>query len=356
MCTRIFNNLNAHFPVTARNMDWAVFMNTYLYRMGSGESRVGLSKQTAKIHSLPIKNILKWDSLYASISTVVGDDAQGYATVDGINEKGLVVNALSDSDSTYQSTQAMPEDAEIISALRWAQFTLDRFMTVAEAANYFRKCKLVLITENVPDTAVEKHPAQLHLCLSDPSGNSAIIELEQGQFIVHESSEYKVATNNPNYDAQLQINQYWQFLWGKSPVFNKRPVVSAPGGDSSTQNFARGSYYMSFSEPLDNIEQSISQTRFIAAACAAPLGFNPYQYSAGQMPHTIWCNVADSSRLEYYFCESQSMGQMHIDFSDSENETERVQVTTVKKGMYQPLMASGNINKKLKACSPLFED
>ncbi|OOE52678.1 hypothetical protein BZG12_09815 [Salinivibrio kushneri] len=42
MCTRIFNNLNPQYPITARNMDWFWPINTYFYRFPKGMKSRGL--------------------------------------------------------------------------------------------------------------------------------------------------------------------------------------------------------------------------------------------------------------------------------------------------------------------------
>nr|MBF4406000.1 choloylglycine hydrolase [Vibrio anguillarum] len=83
MCTRIFNNLNDKFPVTARNMDWYWPVNTYFYAFPEGTVNRGLSSESAaKIHIAP-QQVLQWTSKYASLTTVMGSDKKGYAAVDG---------------------------------------------------------------------------------------------------------------------------------------------------------------------------------------------------------------------------------------------------------------------------------
>ncbi|KPH96442.1 hypothetical protein AMS58_02485 [Pseudoalteromonas porphyrae] len=359
MCTRIFNSLNPDFPVTARNMDWFAGVNAFLYTFPVGLKRIGFISEDTDQFKVPQRQILKWKSHYSSIATVMGDKRMG--TADGINSAGLVVNALYDTGADYipiradnsspllnkRQTEHSPleESKKVLSVLSWAQFTLDKFGCVKAAAKYFRKQKIQIVEENVPDGLGKSTPATLHLCLSDKTGNSAIIEVNNNAFVVYESEKFRVATNEPNYKTQLEINQYWQYMWGKAETPNSRPLYTVPGGVSSTQNFERASFYISLSEPVNSTIKAVSQTRSMVAACAVPHGFNPR--SASISSSTIWSNVSDQASGTYYFLNMCNMAQVWLDFSTEITTCQRVQVMTLEgEELIEQPPIFGNLNDK----------
>jgi penicillin V acylase-like amidase (Ntn superfamily) len=69
---------------------------------------------------------LQWTSTYGS----VGVSFYGVATVDGMNEKGLVANVLYLAESDYGTSVAGRPNMSIGG---WAQYVLDSYATVAEA-------------------------------------------------------------------------------------------------------------------------------------------------------------------------------------------------------------------------------
>jgi choloylglycine hydrolase len=340
-------------------MDWFAGVNAYLYTFPTDLKRIGFIPEDSDQFKVPEKQILKWKSHYSSIATVMGDKKMG--TADGINSAGLVVNALYDTGADYipirkQSGTRLPdtknnehsplqEDKKVLSVLNWAQFTLDKFECVKTAAQYYRKQKIQIVEENVPDGLGKSTPASLHLCLSDKTGNSAIIEVNNNEFVVYESEKFKVATNEPNYKTQLEINQYWQYTWGKGETPNPRPLFTVPGGVSSTQNFERASFYVSLSEPVNSLIKAVSQTRSMVAACAVPHGFNPR--SASISSSTIWSNISDQASGTYYFLNMCNMAQVWLDFSTEITTCQRVQVMALEgEELIEKPPIFGNLNGK----------
>ena len=86
-CTRALYQGPDGLTITGRTMDWKEDIQTNLYILPRGVSRVGYDSN----------NTVKWTSKYGSIV------ATGYdiGTSDGMNEKGLVVNMLYLPESDY---------------------------------------------------------------------------------------------------------------------------------------------------------------------------------------------------------------------------------------------------------------
>lgn len=350
MCTRIFNSHNQAFPVTARNMDWFSDLSSYLYTFTAGESKTGLSKASCALNNISPEHCLNWTSNYASISTMMGDDALGYGTVDGMNSQGLTVNSLFDSYATYNDYQS-DNTAPVLSALRWPQFVLDSFDCVAQAVNYFESHELQLITEKVPDGS--ELDCLLHLTLSDTSGDSAIIEVVAGKCHIYHDKNYTIATNQPSYTEQLNMTQYWQYQWGLTEPKNNHPVYTSPGGSSSTQRFERASFYLAFSQEAETAAGALSQTRSLVSLCLAPPKFNP-QHSA-RASSTIWCNLSEHSQLRYYYLNTLTMTTPWLSLAEDIHICQRVAMVSVSKDETINHVYSGDLNSQLSSCADPFK-
>ena len=92
-------------------------------------------------------------------------------TADGMNEKGLVANLLYLTESEYV-TPSDKDPRKTLSISLWAQYALDNFATVADAVAALSKDEFYVVTTLTPDGK----PGQLHLSLSDASGDSAIFQ------------------------------------------------------------------------------------------------------------------------------------------------------------------------------------
>jgi len=352
MCTRILNSLDRDFPVTARNMDWFNPINVHFYTFPKGQTKFGLSKPFCIAHNLNRKEVLSWNSAYASISSVMGDDIRGFATVDGMNSEGLAVNALYDTDASYTPIEYRVS-ASKLSVRRWAQFSLDCFYDVKSAVKYFTQNDLLLVNEHVPDGS--NMEGRLHLALSDSSGDSAIIEVRDGAFKIHHNMQYCVVTNQPSYDMQLNLDTYWQYVWGKSETKNDHPVYTAPGGNTSTQRFERASYYLSFSESAKSKKDAVTQARSLVATCSVPEHFNPEQKDHAS--YTIWSNISAHKMQTYYFLNTFTMSSVWLNFAKLISQCQRVSLVEIAdNGDVNCLPLSGNVSSQLVPCKDPYSE
>ena len=123
-------------------------------------------------------------------------------TADGMNEKGLVANLLYLVESNYGSVD---ENKRKLSITLWAQYVLDNFADVNDAVEQLQNEPFQIIAPSLPNGS----PAQLHLAISDSTGESAIFEYIDGKLIIHHGKQYQVMTNSPKFDNQLALNSYW---------------------------------------------------------------------------------------------------------------------------------------------------
>ncbi len=212
-CTRVLYMAQDGTVITGRSMDWGEDLKSNLWVLPQGMKRDGMGG----------KNSISWESKYGSL-IVSGYDI---GTSDGMNEKGLVVNMLALVESDYGKP---PEGTKVISLSTWAQYVLDNHATVAEAVADLRKENFRVQTLVLPTG----RPANMHLAMSDSTGDSAVFEYVNGKLVIHHGKEYKVLTNSPTYDKQLAIMEYWKeaggltkFLPGYLPTL-PRSTFSSP--------------------------------------------------------------------------------------------------------------------------------
>jgi penicillin V acylase-like amidase (Ntn superfamily) len=188
-CTRALYVGDDHTVITGRTMDWKEDMRTNLWVLPRGIERDGAAGPRSP----------HWTASYGSVV------ASGYdiGTADGMNEKGLVANMLYLDESDYGPPD--PSRPHLAISL-WAQYVLDNFATVAEAVAALQSEPFQVVTDKLPNGA----RAQLHLSLSDASGDSAVLEYVAGKLVIHHGHQYDVMTNSPTYDQQLALNDYWR--------------------------------------------------------------------------------------------------------------------------------------------------
>ncbi|WP_283107246.1 linear amide C-N hydrolase [Shewanella marinintestina] len=328
MCLRVLNNLNSDYPVTGRNMNWFRPIEANLFQFPQGLSRQGVSEKTAVKKDLAPSVIFHWKSKYASAVSMMGNDIQGYATTDGMNSEGLVVNVLYDTPATYGKPKHYLENGNI-SILRWPQYILDSFANVIQVVNYAKSNTLQLIKEKIPEGGKAKDLQwdKIHLAVSDSQGHSAVIEIKNGELHVYAGDENQIVTNEPAYPTQLDILKYWQYLWGQTTPAIATPVLTAPGGISATQSFERAAFYLSLSDKVQSPAEVLAQTRALMQNGAIPFAFNPSR--AEQSTCTRWTNLGDHKAGLYYFLNPLNMIPVWLKLNADASHSARVKLITV---------------------------
>lgn len=188
-------------------MDWKVDVGTNLWIFPRGMHRDGAAGPRS----------FTWTSKYGSVIASGCD----ISSTDGMNEKGLVANALWLVESEYPKPDPTKPGLAISA---WVQYVLDSFATVQEAIDTLSQEPFTVVTDKVPG---ETRDATLHLAISDATGDSAIVEYLGGKQVIHHGREYQVMTNSPTYDKQLALDEYWKGIGGTVvlPGTNAPPIV-----------------------------------------------------------------------------------------------------------------------------------
>ncbi|MFA5960991.1 MAG: linear amide C-N hydrolase [Tatlockia sp.] len=280
-CTRAVYSGMDNLIITGRSMDWMENMHSSLWIMPAGIQREGLAGPTSP----------QWTSKYGSVVTSV----YNLATADGMNERGLVMNMLYLAESDYGAAKGTNPP---LSVSIWGQYALDNFATVQEAVDALSKNPFHIIAPNLPNGT----PSQVHLSLSDSSGDSAIFEYVGGELVIHHGKQYQVMTNSPIYSKQLALNEYWQEINGE---------VFLPGTSRASDRFARASFLIQAipKQISSSTIQSVPDKAYTYQAIASVLGVIrsvsvPLGLTTPNKPNiasTLWRTISDQKNRVYYF-------------------------------------------------------
>jgi len=275
----------------------------------------------------------KWVSKYGSVMT----SFYNVASIDGMNEKGLVANTLYLAETDYGKSDGKP----LISVAVWGQYVLDNFATVAEAVQALAKEPIRVTTHSLPNGSA----ASGHLAISDPTGDSAIFEYIDGELRIHHGKQYTVMTNSPIFDEQLALNEYWKTVGGQQFL---------PGTNRASDRFVRASFLLSnlptaidenvvTAVPGQTFEnQALASMTSLIRGVSVPLGISvPDQPNIAS---TFWRSVADQRALTYTFDSATSPNVFWVDLKKVDFTKQEPSKLPVAGGM----IYSGEVSAKFK--------
>ena len=270
-CTRAVYLGPGERVLTGRSMDWKLPMTSNMWVLPRGMARDGAAGPRSA----------EWRSDYGSL-IVTGYDI---ATADGMNEAGLVANLLWEVEASY------PEDdgaTPRVSLSVFAQYLLDRHATVAEAVADLRDSPVQVAGGEVP-VGPPGRAATVHVSLSDATGDSAIIEFVAGEMVIWHDRAYQVMTNEPTYDRQRAVLEYWQGV---------NPREFLPGTVRASDRFVRAHHYINSVVQSDDPRIAAASVFSVIRQVSVPWGI-----SIADQPNlstTRWRVVADHKDLRYH--------------------------------------------------------
>lgn len=281
-CTRILYETGANGYQIGRTMDWMEDPGTDLWAFPRGMARDGAAGPGS----------IKWTSRHASVIS----SFYNIATVDGMNDAGLVANTLYLAEANYGDAAHSRKPKLSIGA--YTQYVLDNYATVGEAVAALQKEPFVIVAPTLPNG----HAATGHLALADATGDSAIFEYIGGKLVIHHGAQYRVMTNSPTYDQQLAINAYWQDVDG---------LKFLPGTARAADRFARMSWNLNAAPKEKDPRLATATTFSLIRAISVPLGVADPQRP--NIASTIWRTVSDTQAKRYYFESSYNPSIFWVD-------------------------------------------
>jgi penicillin V acylase-like amidase (Ntn superfamily) len=281
-CTRFIYETGANTFIVGRSMDWAEDPGTDLWSFPKGLKRDGGAGPRS----------IEWTSKYGSVIA----SFYNIATVDGMNDAGLVANALYLAEADYGDARASGKP--LISVGAWTQYVLDNFSTVAEAVEALSKEPFAVVAPELPNG----RKATGHLALADASGDSAIFEYIGGKLVIHHDRKYTVMTNSPSFDQQLAINTYWKGVNG---------LNFQPGTIGSADRFVRMSWSLGAAPKQKDPRLAVATAFSLIRSISVPLGLaDPVKPNIAA---TIWRTVSDTGPGRYFFESAYSPSIFWVD-------------------------------------------
>lgn len=270
--------------IVARSMDWAEDPGTNIYCFPRGMARRGAAGPKSA----------KWTSKYGSVVCSFYE----VATVDGMNERGLVANVLYLVESDYGKPDGKKPTLSIAA---WAQYVLDNYASVTEAVEALREEPFVILAPVLPNG----RPGQGHLSLSDPTGDSAIFEYVNSKLVIHHGRKYQVMTNSPTFDEQLAVSAYWEQIGG---------LTMLPGTNRAADRFVRALFYINAIPKTDSPKKAVASVFSVIRSVSVPLGIT----TPGQpnIASTTWRTLYDHKSKIFYFDSATSPTVFWIPLAD----------------------------------------
>jgi choloylglycine hydrolase len=318
-CTRAVYLGPNNMVITGRSMDWKSDMDSNLWAFPRGIKRDGAAGS----------NSIQWVSKYGSVGTAVWD----IGIADGLNEQGLMANMLYLTQTKFPTP--VPNDKRKPLALSlWVQYFLDNFATVAEAVKVMQQEPFYI----VPASSPHGNPGTVHLSLSDATGDSAIFEYIDGKLNIHHSREYQVMTNDPTFEQQLALNEYWKQIGG---------LTMLPGTNRAVDRFVRASFYMNMIPKTDDPIESVAGVFSVMRNVSVPRGISTPERP--EISTTIWRTVADQKNKRYFFEATNRPNVFWVNLSDL-NLAEGAPV--LKLTLTDGLVYAGNVAFQFKPTKP----
>lgn len=284
-CTKVFWNNNKVANVAARSMDFFTSDQPYLVVYPRGMTRNG----QAGVRSL------SWKSRYGN---VVISAFKSYVATDGMNEHGLIVHLIYLQGHDYPNIESKRPQ---VSNLMWSQYFLDNHKTVKSALRSLKQF-------NVVAAPINDHKWTIHLAMEDVTGDAAIIEFVDGKMSVHHGRQYRVATNTPIYQAEVNVLKKYKSFGGKKPL---------PGDNDPLSRFVRASTYLKTLPAPTSTLDTVAGIFAVIRTVMVPFGaaFLSENDSGTAWP-TRWVSIADATHKIYYFNTTKAPNVIWVAFKN----------------------------------------
>ncbi len=344
-CTGITLKSQDGAVVFGRTMEWGSFdLHSRLVIVPRGYQYIS---------ALPDgKHGLTWKTKYG----VVGLDAVGKdLLLDGMNEKGLLVNAFYHPGYAEYPAFDPTSASRTMGSLDVCQFLLTTCISIQEVQAALEKVRVVGVVE----PAIGIAPA-IHFIVTESSGKAIVVEFSAGVVKIHEAP-LGVITNAPNYDWHMtNLKNYVNLSAVAIPMkriedLNFAPLgggsgmIGLPGDFTPPSRFVRAVAFSQSARPTATGGETMYELFRILDSFNVPLGAAEGEESKtkteGMRSSTIWTTGYDSKNLvmQYHTQHNRRVRQVDlkkIDFSkpgdlvhlslDNENQQDLIDITPTK--------------------------
>jgi choloylglycine hydrolase len=276
------------------------------------------------------ENPLTWTSKYGSLVLTAYDSG----THEGVNEEGLSGHILYLAEEAAFGERDPSRAA--IGVMQWMQYYLDSFATVAEAVEATRSIDFQIEPLILPNG----YPTEVHMSLSDKSGDSAVIEYRDGVPQIYHDRRFTVMTNEPTYDVQIENLQRYRTFGGDKLL---------PGERTPMDRFVRAAYYAAgLQQPADRGEAAAFMFSVIRNV-SVPFGLG--DPDRPNIASTIFRTVLDLTGQRYYFESTFAPNVVWVNYDQIDFSEERPEMEL--KVEQRIFTLNGDVTSLLEPAEPL---
>ncbi len=191
-CTRIFWNTNPDLMIVGRTEDYITASHPTFVATPRAVKRWGTADKTKRSRSI------SWTVKYGNVAIYENNRFPN----DGMNEAGLSARTLYYLEGDPNEVVAPDSKKKELDEDHWVSFVLDNFATVAEAVDAIGS-QVYIVSVVGRKGSGYSYATPKHLAMADATGDSGIVEIQDGKVEIFHGREFKILTNNPAYQAQL---------------------------------------------------------------------------------------------------------------------------------------------------------
>jgi choloylglycine hydrolase len=231
-CTRVFWNTNPDLMIVGRTEDYVTASHPSFVATPRGVQRWGTADEAKR------SKAISWTVKYGNVAIYANNRFPN----DGINEAGLTARTLYYLEGEPNEIVAPDSKKEELDEDHWVSFVLDNFATVAEAVDAIRNQVYVVSVVGKKGSGYS-YATPKHLAMADATGDSAIVEIQDGKVKIFHGEEFRILTNNPAYQEQLTNAEKYKDIQQEN----------LPVSWSGTDRFVRADYFLRhFPKPRKN--------------------------------------------------------------------------------------------------------
>ncbi|MFA6118500.1 MAG: choloylglycine hydrolase family protein [Parachlamydiales bacterium] len=258
---------------------------------------------------------MSWTSKYAYIGITI---LNSELLVDGMNEKGLSMDALWFADSKYPANITKNENTLALEDI--SNWILGSFANVDEVKEGLKKVNFwvhyINQAQNVP---------KMHFAFHDKAGKSIALEFIDGKMEVIDNP-VGVLTNSPKLDWQMKnLGNYIHLsAYNRDAVQVNGTIITPdeqgtgllgmPGDWTSPSRFVKIAYIKSFAKPAKNALENTNLAFHILNVVDIPYGLIRPAKDRKDLEYTQWISVKDLSNLKLFYRTYNDMNVYSIDF------------------------------------------
>ncbi len=312
-CTSFVIKATDGSPIYGRTMEWGAFdLQSELVlvpRNISFTSELGEGKKG-----------MNWHNKYGFVA--INAVKKPFVT-DGMNETGLTLGVLYfPGFAKYQDYKAGTE-ASTMNNIELSTYILGQFKTVADIKTALPKIR-VIYNEDIAKAFGA--PVPLHLVATDSTGESIVIEYENGELHIYENT-LGVMTNAPSYSWHvMNLRNYPQLSsYGGTPKEIKgvslapfgagAGMIGLPGDITPPSRFVRAVAYTSTTLPFDTIDKGINEASRILNNFDIPRGMVREGENAENthLNFTQWSTIGDIKNKRYFWWTEHNRRMRMVD-------------------------------------------